>query len=72
MKLVYIKFYDHFNEDDVEDLDSIKPTICEVVGWLVKEDDKYYYIATWISRDIKTTYDITGILKSTVIEIKEL
>ena len=71
-KLVYIRFYDHFTEDEVENLDSIRPTVCEVVGWLIKEDDKYYYVSNWVSRDVKTVYDISGILKSTVIEFREL
>lgn len=71
-KLVYIRFYDHFTEDEVENLDNIRPTVCEVVGWLVKEDDKYYYVSNWVSSDVKTVYDISGILKSTVIEIKEI
>ena len=72
-KLVYIRFYDHFTEDDVEDLESLRPMVCEAVGWLVREDNNYYYLANWISRDKKTTlFDINCILKNTVIEIREI
>jgi len=56
------------SEDGVTKLYNVKPTMCEVVGWLIKEDDKYYYVSNWVSRDVKTVYDISGILKSTVIE----
>ena len=74
MKLVYVKFYDHFSEDEVEELDKIQPVIVEAVGWVVREDDKFLYIANWISHDneCKKSYDINGIFKPAIIELKEL
>ncbi len=71
-KLVYVRFYDHFSEDSVEDPDRLRPTVVEAVGWLIREDDRYLYLSPWISRDEKVAYDINGILKSTIIEVREL
>ena len=72
-RLVYLKFYDHFSDSEVEDIRRLEPVIVEAVGWVIREDERYIYISSWISHDGKEdAYDIYGIFKQAIIEMKEL
>lgn len=62
--LIGLRFYDH----SMDNADNIALIVCDVVGWLYKEDNLSYYVAVWICdgkvRDHNT--EAFQILKSTV------
>lgn len=42
--LIGLRFYDH----SMDNATDITPIVCDVVGWLFKEDSLSYYVAVWI------------------------
>jgi len=68
--LYLIKFYDHCQTTG----DNLNVIECEVVGYLIKEDNIAYYIASWVcdSTVNQSNTEVFGILKSTIIKKKKL
>lgn len=67
-----IEFYDHCTGPMK---DCAKPLVCQVIGWLWKEDSKAYYLITWIAEDNlgdEENNDVYVILKSAVIRKRKL
>lgn len=71
-KPVAIRFYDHAAH--VDKASTMKPMICEVVGYLVHQDRLHYRIVAWVTEDNLEDENCEGyaILKSTVVSIRRL
>lgn len=70
LPLKYIKFWDHF-------AGSRKIVSCEVVGWVLEEDDKQIVLSWWVSGceddgDFDNNLEPFAIIKSTIIKEKLL
>lgn len=68
---VAVRFLDH-SHYDCDPSESMKPLECEVIGYLVYEDDLYMRIVSWVTEDNLEDPNCEGfaILKSTVTGIK--
>jgi len=68
--LIGLRFYDHSMHNAVE----LAPIVCDIVGWLYKEDKLSYYVATWIcdGKVMDHNTEAFQILKSTVVTKYEL
>lgn len=64
--LIGLRFYDH----SMGSGDSVDLITCDIVGWLYKEDNLSYYVATWIcnGRVIDSNSEAFQVLKSTVVK----
>lgn len=73
MKLLYLKVLDHCTDPDPnwKELDSmnINKTEIEVVGFLAKEDDDYYFMVQ--AHGEEQYSNCFRVLKSTVVKRKE-
>jgi hypothetical protein len=67
---VSVTFLDHASW--VGEVEAIKPMTCEVVGYLVHEDGKYYRIVSWIAEGnlIDNNNEGYAILKSAVTKVR--
>lgn len=70
LPLVGLTFWDH-SMDNAVDLAPIK---CQIVGWLFKEDDLSYYVASWVcdNKINDRNTEAYQVLKSTVVEHYQL
>ena len=72
-KILHLKFYDHMSlTNEWHDLDLILKTKileCEVIGFLIREDNLAYYLATMLGGEEMGSCHV--ILKSTITSIKE-
>ena len=82
-RVVYIKALDHTTVFRAESLDDARGLdYLEVVGFLIDEDDNYYYLAQCIKKaDLPRSiargsevneYTIFKVVKAAVIEVREL
>lgn len=64
--LVGLRFHDH----GIGTSDSLTVVTCDVVGWLYKEDELSYYLASWICDGsvVDSNTEACQVLKATVIE----
>ena len=73
-KLVLVKALDHssFEVDELSESEGDDYLI--VVGYLMREDDKYYYIVSAFNEIDKERQRLVGfkVLKSAVVELREL
>ena len=73
-KLVLIKALDHssFEIDELEEARGEDYLI--ITGYIMKEDDKYYYIVSAFNEIDKERQRLVGfkVLKSAVVELREL
>lgn len=72
-KRVEILFEDHYSlGDDWFELDeNEKPRLLSAIGFLVKEDEKYYYLASTYDLGIEKYQAGTAVLKSCVVDFHE-
>ena len=76
-KIVQIEWMDVMSLEqcglmEVEDLDHVHPCTAKIVGFLVKEDDKCYYLAKemWATGQFKYLHVIPK--DTAIIKVKEL
>lgn len=73
-KRVEIDFEDHYSIGDdwtlFEDHQEIR--ILKAIGWLAKEDEKYFYITSTYDMETKKFQAGTAILKNCVVSFLEL
>ena len=72
-KVVEIKFEDHYSlgDDWFDHVDESDLRILVCVGYLMKEDSKYYYVVNTYDTNNKNYQAGTAILKSCVISYVE-
>lgn len=76
MRLVKIKWLDHaaFTHTqwrEAEDYDDLTPVTVETLGWILKDDPTYYLVVATCADNGNYAGDFL-ILKSCVLEVKEL
>jgi len=62
-----VKFLDH-------SIGSRVPIVCEMVGFLLEQNDTHYLFTTWITHDDEedSNMELISIIKSTITDIDEL
>lgn len=65
MKLVRVKFNDHFVSDDIEENCSL-----DVIGWIAKETKDYLIVSNCIQDEERFNGNFFHILKSAIKEKK--
>lgn len=73
LKKVQIIFEDHYSLGDTWHEETDKHDICilAVAGFLMKEDDKYYYVVNTYEPKTKNYQSGTAVLKNCVIKYTE-
>lgn len=59
----------------VDEMKEIEPTICESVGWLVKEDEKVLILAASITTDSDGDSQVSGVVdipKRAIDDVEDL
>ena len=80
--MVYVKWLDAAGSDDkwvqFEQLNTIHPSECETIGWLLQEENSYIVVAPTISTFKKETVienaclHPLSIIRTTIIHLKKL
>lgn len=74
-KMIYLKWLDHASGNyawtHFKDVDNEK-LFCESVGYLVKEDKDFYYVANSKYEDNRSCVMVMQVMKSAVIKKKIL
>jgi hypothetical protein len=73
-KILYISWYDHYSlgEEWYEKKVKTPSRVIESVGFLMDEDDQYYYISSLRDTQTKCYSSGIAILKNCVKELKHL
>lgn len=66
----YVKFLDHIKGHD-------KPLVCQIVGWVIEDNDDYIVISWWEPEDsdsqmVKDNRELLTIVKSTISKKRKL